>query len=327
MVSEAEKIEREKLIEKITRATGKKPYGRVELTDDTSIMMNVYRGQVLRLEGREFYILGDVMEPRFGLDDQPKYWVKRAFDLADGSTKILKLVFYEEFTAHVGPIRIRCFRSPQKESRVLDLVRGDPRFMQGLTLEDAYENEVRVIDFIFGKTMYDHIFDLEMDHESYFHTQMPVMLQNFVGCMEAIDKLHGFDVCHGDIRNDHIIIDRDTGMFRWIDFDLSQHFPDYDVWSLGNLLAFIIGMGMRSFHEVEESDDYSPQVKASLSSSDASSFFHYRIMNLGKLFPYLPKKLNDMLMRFAVNSKIYYETVTQLVDDLSDALADLDIEG
>ena len=51
-------------------------------------------------------------EGRFGLDDEPKYWVRRAIDLTDGSTKILKLVFHEEFDIKIGEIKVKCFRSP-----------------------------------------------------------------------------------------------------------------------------------------------------------------------------------------------------------------------
>ncbi len=316
-------VENNKLIEQVKKVIGKKLYSKVSLIKDTTSQINIYRGHVVELEDRRFFVLGDVTEKRFGLDDQPKYWVKKTKELSDGKTRLLKLVFFEEFMAHVGPIRIRCFRSPSKESKVLEIVRGDMRFMQGVTLRDDVGNKVKVIDFIHGPTLYDYIFDINMDHEEYFHTSLPGLLKKLIPSMEAIKFLHEKNVCHGDIRNDHIFIDRDSGDFRWIDFDLSQHFPDYDVWSFGNILAFLIGKGMLSFHEVNESDDFDPKIISSLRSADAAAFYHYRIMNLGKVYKYIPEKLNNILMRFSAETKMFYESMGDLIEDFGDAVMDL----
>ena len=313
----------DKLKKRIEDITKRKHYGSVEIITDTTSQLNILRGNIVRLQNRDFFVLGDVMEPRFGLDDQPKYWVKKTIDMADGAIRLLKLVFFEEFIAHVGPIRIRCFRSPSKESNVLDSVRGDIRFMQGITLTDAARNEVRVIDFIHGKAFYDYLFDFNMDHEKYFYTQLPGILEKLIPCIEAIQTLHDMDTCHGDIRNDHIIMDNETGLYRWIDFDLTQHYPDYDVWSLGNILQYALGKGMVSFRAVQKSDDFSKKVKHSLNSADAAAFYRYRIMNLRKVYGYIPKKLNDILLHFTISTEVFYDSVLQVIDDLHDAMADL----
>lgn len=315
--------EQERLRNRIVEITGSEPRGRVEIVTDTTSQLNIYRGHVVRLEGREFYVLGDVMEPRFGLDDQPKYWVKKTRALKTGKVTILKLVFFEEFMAHVGPIRIRCFRSPAKESQVLDLVRGDDRFMQGVTLHDEVGNEVRVIDYIHGKKVFDMILDLEMSHEEYYSTQLRSICETFISSMEAIRRLHQANLCHGDIRNDHLIIDRDSGKYRWIDFDLSQHYPDFDVWSFGNVLQFLIGKGMLSFHEVRESDKFAQRIKDSLNDEDASAFYHYRIMNLQKVFPYISEKLNRILLHFSMGANKYYDEIDPLIEDFGGAVADI----
>ena len=309
------------LRERIRDLTGVVPPRRLEIVADTSNIMNIHRGHVLGLEGEEFFVLGDVMEPRFGLDDQPKNWVKRAVDLSDGALKILKLVFLEEFVTHVGPIRMRCYRSPEKESRVLDLVRGDPRFMQGYTLHDEKGNNVRVIDFIYGKSLYDWILDLTTPHREYFFTMLPDVLTRVRECLAGAQMIHDNDLCHGDIRNDHLLIDRDTGDYRWIDFDLTQAFSDFDVWSMGNVLAFCIGQGLRTFHEVKNSDAFPASVRASLGENDASAFFRYRIMNLTKIFPYLHDELGWILRHFTVNTDIYYESISEMIGDLGRALA------
>ncbi len=296
------------------------PYGTVQVVEDTTSIMNIYRGQILRLGDGEYFILGDIHEPRFGMQDQPKYWVKKVADLSDGTVRIIKLVFHEEFVAHMGPIRIRCFRSPEKEARVLELATGNPRFMQGRAFIDPAGNNVRLIDFINGDTLYDTLMNLEMEHEDYFHTRFPGILAQLCDCMDAIALLHAHGLCHGDIRNDHIIIEDGTELFRWIDFDLTQRFSDYDVWSLGNLLQFCAGKGIRTFHEVESGDIYPDSVRQSLSSDDAMGFYKYRIMNLRKLFGYIPKRFNDILMRFAVNTTTFYDRVDQLSSDVREVL-------
>ena len=66
----------------------------------------------------------------------PKFWVKWALDLDSGRPKLLKFPFQEAFSMRIGALRVPCFRDPEKEGRVLRLVRGDRRFMQGRTVTD-----------------------------------------------------------------------------------------------------------------------------------------------------------------------------------------------
>jgi hypothetical protein len=134
-------------------------------------------------------------------------------------------------------------------------------------------------------------------------------------CFGAIQFLHEADLCHGDIRNDHIFIEEGTGRFRWIDFDLTQDFPDFDVWSTGNILQCIVGKGSVRFTDVREEH---PELESQLTEDDASAFFPHRIMNLRKVYPYVPEKLNDILMRFSAGAGTNYDRVDQILDDLSD---------
>ena len=73
---------------------------------------------------------------RFGIEASPKFWVKWALDLDSGRPKLLKFPFQEAFSMRIGALRVPCFRDPEKEGRVLRLVRGDRRFMQGRTVTD-----------------------------------------------------------------------------------------------------------------------------------------------------------------------------------------------
>ncbi len=304
------------LRERIEELTRRPAPLRLEVLTDTTEFMSIWRGHVLSLEGRFFFVEGDMREGRFGVDDQPKFWVKKAVDLDTGKPKILKLVFNEEFQIRIGLLRIRCYRSPVKEGEILDLVRGDPRFMQGETLIDEAGNPVRVIDFISGPNLYEYLTGLKMDHETYFSTLLPSLLQHITSAIEAIEFLHRNGQHQGDIRNDHLIIESETGRFRWIDFDLCQDISDFDVWSLGNILLYVVGMGEHTFHAVSRGRPAVAAGCSSLTDRDASAFFIHRVMNLRKLFPWIPTTLNDILMHFSFGTRHFYETVKEILEDL-----------
>jgi hypothetical protein len=294
-----------------------------DIVTDTTEFMGIRRGHVLRLGGRHFLVTGNVYEPRFGLSDEPKYWVKKAVELETGARLIVKLAHYEEFIIRIGRLRIRCYRDPHKESRVLELVRGSPHFMQGECLFDERGNEVRIVEFIPGKSIFELLLELRMSHEEYFHSLFPGILKRLRGCFHAVQFLHDHGLCHGDIRNDHILVEKETGDYRWIDFDLTQDFSDLDIWSLGNVLQFCVGMGMRTFREVLQSEEFPDRVKHALRPDDASAFFEHRIMNLQKIFPYIPDCLNDILLHFAVNTTRFYVSVNEIVSDIDAVLEEV----
>ncbi len=315
-------MEQSELKRRIEELTGRPPKSPVKIVTDTTEFMNIWRGHVVRLADRFFLVVGDMKEGRFGIDDQPKFWVKKAIDLESGEEKILKLAFHEEFAIRIGLLRLRCYRDPLKESRLLDSVRGDPRFMQGWTAADECGNPVRVVDFIRGRDLYRYLQDLPMDHRTYFDTVLPGILRQLVGAFEAIAKIHQCGFHHGDIRNDHILIDAQTNELRWIDYDFCQDIPDFDVWSLGNVLLYVVGKGEHTFHEVSTGRlQLVPGIE--LTRHDASAFFKHRIINLAKLFPWIPPELTDILMHFSYETQVFYETVEQLLDDLRPAVESL----
>ena len=314
--------EQQELKDRIAQFTKKQVTGDIEIVTNISDFMTVNSGQVYRIQGKNLLIRGDMYELRFGIRDQPKFWVKRVIDLDTGSHKIIKFNFNEEFISHIGPLRIRCYRNPDKEADVLNLVKGDSRFMQGITLEDEGGNSVRLIDYIEGQSLYAHVIECEVSHEKYYFEHVPWILQNLIKCFEAIQFLHINNFCHGDVRNDHILIERDTEDFRWIDFDLQQNYFDFDLWSLGNVLSFILGKGIRSFYEAYNTDHFPKSVTDSINKEDASAFYNYRIMNLRKLFPYISKKLNDILLHFTVSTNVFYEDIGTIIDDLSIAVSE-----
>jgi hypothetical protein len=231
------------LKERIESLSGRRVYREPDIAEDTSSYMSILGGSVLRLGGNDFFVLGDTWEGRFGIDDQPKFWVKYAVDLTTGEKKIVKLVFSEEFETEFGFIKVRHRRSPEKESGIIELVRDNPRFMQGYTVPDSVGNQVRVIDFIRGKSLYVTLRTLDMPHEEYFHEHLPGVMKELIACIEALAALHAQEQHHGDVRTDHILIERHSGHFIWIDFDYSVNFSDYDIWSMGNVITFVVGKG------------------------------------------------------------------------------------
>jgi DNA-binding transcriptional LysR family regulator len=298
---------------RIVELTGRKLHDRPRILMDRTAYMSIDRDNVVALDDRLFLILANEREGRFGLHDQPKFWVKRALDLETGQKVILKLVFHEDFLVQIGSLKIRCSRSAEKEARALEVARGDPRLMQGTTGRDTPGNLVRIIDFIRGEDLLTHLYGIEKPHEAYFHAELGDLMGRLITSLPAIQKLHDAGTCHGDIRNDHLIVERSTGRLRWIDFDLTQDFSDFDVWSVGNVLQVVIGKGLVTFRESLREQ---PHLVGELTEADASVFFPHRVMNLRKVFPYVPDKLNDILLRFSTGSNVFYETISQVVEDL-----------
>ncbi len=304
------------LAERIEALARRRVYGEVPIHDDTSNYMTILGSSVIRLEGDDYFIMGDTREGRFGIDDQPKFWVKRAVDLTTGEHKIIKLVFHEQFTVNMGLVTVRCRRSPEKETAVLDLVRGNDRFMQGFTVRDPVGNHVRIIDFIRGKTLFNHVVSLDQPHEEYFHETLPGIMAQLVQCIEALAALHERDAHHGDVRNDHIIIEADSGHYTWIDFDYEVNFNDYDVWCMGNVIIYAVAKGIHTFRRVERHPEEYPHASKHFDDHDAIALYKYRIANLRKIYPYIPRELNDLLMRFSMGTIDFYEDLRSQARDL-----------
>jgi serine/threonine protein kinase len=284
---------------------------------DTTDFFKIEYNDVVVLNSKPYLIRHNAREGRFGLDDEVKFWVKRAIDLKTGNLKIIKLVFYEKFKTRIGGIEFECFRSPKKEARILDVVNGHSNFMHGYSIEDKEGNIVRVLDYIFGKSLHAHIGNLKMDHHTYFYKFFPDILSNFMECIEAIRFLHQHAEKHGDIRRDHILIDRDSGQYRWIDFDFNyrhrENIYGYDLFGLGNVLIFLVGMGDVLLLDLKNQDH---PALGELREEDVNIVFNNRVANLKKIYPYIPESLNRVLMHFSKGTNWFYENTTQLLDDL-----------
>ncbi len=292
---------------------------KLKVITDTSDYFRVNYDDVVVLGGRPYLIRHDQKEGRFGIDEQPKFWVKKAIDLIDGSFKIIKLTFLERFTSKVGGIIFECFRSPQKEARILDLVRGDERFMQGFSVKDSAGNVVRILDFIYGKTFADYILTLGKNHEDYFYNFFPQVFSEYIELVRAIGYIHAHGEKHGDIRRDHILRDN-TGLNIWIDFDFNylhrENMFGYDLFGLGNILIYIVGRGDVTIQELQSRGD---PAFYSLSKEDMNIIFNNRVANLKKVFPYIPESLNITLLHFSSGAPVFYDNTNQLLSDIEEA--------
>ena len=286
---------------------------------DTTDFFSLEYGDVVVLGGKPYLVRHNAKEGRFGIDDDVKFWVKNAIDLKNGNRKIIKLVFYEKFKSRIGGIEYDCFRSPKKEARILDLVAGHKNFMQGFAVNDEKGNIVRVIDLIPGRPLSEFIESLKLDHHHYFKELFPGILDQFMECIQAIEFLHKNGEKHGDIRRDHIFIDREENRYRWIDFDFNyrhrENIHSFDLFGLGNILMFIAGKGDVLLFDLKNQS--SPHLDI-LRDEDLNIVFHNRVANLKKIYPYIPESLNQVLMHFSKGANWFYENTAQLLSDLEE---------
>ena len=94
-----------------------------------------------------------------------------------------------------------------------------------------------------------------MPHETYFWTVLPDILHHLVEALNAIEFLHKNGYRHGDVRNDHIIVEHQSGNYVWIDFDydfeLSENPFVLDIFGLGNLLIYAVGKGFHDYYMIK----------------------------------------------------------------------------
>ncbi len=294
------------------------------IVTDTSDFFRVEYDDVLLLKDRPYLIRNTAKEGRFGLDDEPKFWVRRAVDLTDGTRKIIKMVYREEFKLHVGQVVFQCVRSPRKEARILDKVRGHERFMQGFSVTDTAGNNVRILDCIRGTRLMDVMEGLKVSHKDYFANHFPHLFDEYIELVKAIAFLHEQGEKHGDIRRDHLILDREVNHYRWIDFDFNYIHREnpfgYDLFGLGNILAYLTGQGDVTLHDLRE--DNAP-VLEQLTDEDMNIIFRNRVMNLKKIYPYIPDSLDYVLRHFSLGANIFYEQTSRFLSDVMAVRDDL----
>ena len=290
------------------------------LITDTGNIFAIDKDDEIALGNRRYRVTGHVYEQRFGIDD-PKIWVKRVKDCETGEKKIVKLTYLESFVVTVGGVSIRCFRDPEKEGDILELVRNHPNFMQGTVRRDREGRNIRVLDIVQGPNYYVYLDGIRIPHERYFENMLPILLRNLVRAFEAIRFLHINNFRHGDVRNDHLIIENKTGQYVWIDFDYdfdSRENPfSLDILGMGNILLYTVGKGFHTYYEIKNNTYAYGDLVTRLEPNDFSILDKQRLVNLKKLYPQMPTLLNNILMHFSRGAEVYYEYAEEIIDDLN----------
>jgi tRNA A-37 threonylcarbamoyl transferase component Bud32 len=163
-----------------------------------------------------------------------------------------------------------------------------------------------------------------MKYEEYFQQILPGILKNMVRAFEAIRFLHINGFKHGDIRNDHIIINRDNGNYVWIDFDYDYEATEnpfgLDIFGLGNILIYVIGKGFHNLAMISSDRRLYGDLYERVEPQDFSILHKWRFINLRKLYPIIPKLLNDILLHFSQGADIYYEAIEEVIEDMDRCL-------
>jgi serine/threonine protein kinase len=296
------------------------------LFTDTTDFTSIEFGDEIVIGDSRYSVTGVERERRFGLED-PKFWVKRAVNVETGERKIIKLSFFESFYTSFGGVKIRCFRDPEKEAEILKLVKGHPFFMQGDSYYDEMGNNIRVLDIVRGHNFFLYMDGIRMPHQKYFQTALPEILKKLIEAFAAIKFIHRNGFRHGDIRSDHLMVNQKTGTYVWIDFDYdyTAHENPFglDIFGLGNILAYAVGKGYHN-HYMIRNDPYTyGDLKTRITEEDFSIIHKNRLLNLQKLYPYIPRMLNDIILHFSAGATIYYEVVDELLEDLNGYLRSL----
>ncbi len=290
---------------------------------DISDFFKIDCGDEVEIGGRRYRITGHEKERRFGIED-PKFWVKRAVDIVSGERRIIKFAFFESFYTSVSGVRIRCYRNPDKEGDILERMRDHRLFMQGEVFRDVHGNNIRVLRIVRGTNLFVKLDNLVMDHRTYFEQMMPSLLKKLLPAFEAIRELHMLGIRHGDIRSDHLILENESESFVWIDFDYDYDSPEnpfsLDLFGMGNILLYTIGKGFHDLYSIATEEGPYKGVMDRIDVDDFSILDKARLMNLKKVYPYIPEQINDILLHFSRGSQVFYEFIDEFLEDLHRAV-------
>ncbi len=291
--------------------------------DDLSNFFEIDYGDKIRLGNKCYKIFGHAKEMRFGIED-PKFWVKRAMDVETEERKIIKLPFFESFETQLSGVNITCYRDPEKEGNILNLVKDHPNFMQGVIRRDIKNNNIRIIDVVRGQNFLFYIDSFKMPYHLYLKNVLPSVLKELIRAFEAIRFLHINGVKHGDIRNDHLIKEMPSGNLVWIDFDYDYQTTEnpfsLDIFGLGNLLLYAIGKGFHTYYMIKNDTYTYKDLVDRIEPADFALLDQRRLTNLRKLYPAIPSTLNNILMHFSKETEVYYEFVEEIIEDLNRCL-------
>ena len=282
---------------------------------------------VVILGGVPYFVRNNEREGRFGLEDEPKFWVKRSINLLTGETEGPEVGLQGALRGQDREPRVRMRAEPPEGGadpgtgpRQGGFHAGDDG--AGLRRPPASHPRLHPRQ----DALPDRAHCSGQDHEDFFYDHFPIVLDEYVGIVEAIRFLHQSGEKHGDIRRDHLIKDETTGRYRWIDYDFNYRHGEsrfaYDLFGLGNILVFITGRGDVTTNRLLAAGARHPgpadrrrcehRVPQPRRQSEKDLSLHPRIPEPGAacIFPRGPQ--------------VYYETTEELLEDLGEAREELE---
>jgi len=101
------------------------------LIKDTADFFRVDYDDIVVLGGVPYLVRNNEREGRFGLEDPAETLGQARHRPEDRKGQDFKMGFLEKFTSRIGGLVYECVRSPLKEARILNIVRGRPRLHAG----------------------------------------------------------------------------------------------------------------------------------------------------------------------------------------------------
>ena len=102
------------------------------------------------------------------------------------------------------------------------------------------------------------------------------------------------------------------------DFDFlhKENVFGYDLFGLGNILTYLTGRGDVTSQLLQQA---SSPVVSQLTEYDMNIIFNNRVVNLKKVYPYVPDELNHILLHFSMAANVFYDNTDQFLYDLHEA--------
>lgn len=194
--------------------------------------------------------------------------------------------------------------------------------VRGYSLVDESGDILIVTEFTEGEKLQDYLSEFGVDHKRYFLESFPEILNNFMGAIRGVEHIvkNGF---YNEFAIYHIWIDKKTGRYILFDFDLPstelsklQALKDLESSTIsnigGSLCEIVAPLGIYEYEAVHDEEMYFDE----LGITDADFNEYNLLVDLQKVYPYIPDELNKILLRFGRDASNPYTSISELYSDL-----------
>jgi hypothetical protein len=92
---------------------------------------------------------------------------------------------------------------------------------------------------------------------------------------------------------------------------------------MGNIILYAVGKGFHNLYMIKNDTFTYGDFFEKVEEGDFSLLDRSRFVNLRKLYPYIPRMLNDILLHFSKGTPIYYEFIDEILESLKGYLRSL----